>query len=693
MTTARERAAGILPAGLLLPARCWQHAKAALQLCSLALLLSPLAASAANFWFASTTGLSGNTGAIGSPWDLQTALNKTATILPGDTLYLRGGIYTHAPQSTGPGNEGYIFEVTLTGTAANRITIRSYTGESARLDGGIVAAVLNDGYGHAVARPTLLVGGDGRIGTSTSTTIGAYITVQDLEFFCSSAQTRLSFQDDAHGSFPLDITRSTGVVAQGKGTRIINCVFHDLATGIESFSSVSMDHEYYGNVLFNNGWQGSPHAHGHNFYLQGPVIVTPTNVIKLVKRNYSGPSYDKGVQAYGTGTSYEGHYHFLENVWLGSGATSHGGVLLGMRNGIGANRIMDSQFINNYGYNADLSLYFQQDAIAYQDCLAYGNYFYKVFLQFSSWQTLTFTNNYIFNSAPIVKVASLATNAVAAILPWDFNRNFYWINPGTAPSIATNVWVIEGLAPMTFTSWKSRTGYDANSIVSHTLPTTNNVIVQNNAYDVDRAQVAAYNWSGGTNISINVVPLGWATGDAVTIRNLQNYYGDVFNATVSATRTLNLDMRAASHSVAIPFGDSAALSATSFPEFGAFLLRRTSTNPPAATVTFTLTVASSNPATGVTINMSPPDNNGAAVGTTGFTRIYDTNDVVTLTAPAIGPSSSTFAKWQLDGVDFAVTQAITITNSADATATAFFTSPPAPPAVDFRRGALRRRVL
>jgi hypothetical protein len=630
-------------------------------------------------WFASPTGLPGNTGAIGSPWDLQTALNKQTTIKPGDFLNLRDGVYTHAPQGTTIGsNEGYIFQVTLLGLSTNRITIRSYPGEHARLDGGDVP------FFHAVARPTLLVGSQG-----VSTTIGAYIDLVDIEIFSSSTQTRLSLEPDRTGSFPQDISRSDGIYAQAPGVRIINCVIHDVTTGISSFQSTSYGHEYYGNVLFNNGWQGTPHVHGHNFYLQGPLTTVPPGLIKLVKRNYSTAAYDKGVQAYGSGTSTEGHYHFLENTWLGAGPVGHGNVLLGMRNGAVADRIVDTRFLNNFGYNADLSLYYQPDPIAYLDCLAANNYFYKTFLQVSSWKSLTFTNNYSLNSAPSVKISSLWTNDV--ILPWTFDRNFYWINPGNS----TNAWVIETLAPMTFTTWKAKTGYDLNSIVSHTLPAvTNYVILQNNAYDINRGQVVVYNWSGGTNIVLNVVPLGWTTGEPVTIRNLQNYYGDVFNATVSAGRTINLDMRASSHSLAIPYGDTAALCPMSFPEFGAFLLQRTgASNPPPVVVTRTLTVSSSNPATGVTITMSPPDNNGASTGVTGFTRIYADGTLVSLTAPAIGPGSTTFSRWQLDGSDISLSRTVSLTISAAATLTAFYLSPPPPPVIDYRRSALRRRVL
>src|SRR5688572_1031132 len=69
-------------------------------------------------WFASpTAGMSG-TGSLANPWPLPVALNQTANIKPGDTLYLRGGVYP------GPG-----FVSTLAGTANSYVTVRSYPGE------------------------------------------------------------------------------------------------------------------------------------------------------------------------------------------------------------------------------------------------------------------------------------------------------------------------------------------------------------------------------------------------------------------------------------------------------------------------------------------------------------------------------------------------------------------------------------
>jgi hypothetical protein len=59
---------------------------------------------------------------------------------------------------------------------------------------------------------------------------------------------------------------------------------------------------------------------------------------------------------------------------------------------------------------------------------------------------------------------------------------------------------------------------------------------------------------------------------------------------------------------------------------------------------YTLTVASSDPASGVAIGVSPADRNRAAKGTTKFTRSYFAGTDVTLTAPAKS-GSSVFVSW------------------------------------------------
>ena len=91
-----------------------------------------------------------------------------------------------------------------------------------------------------------------------------------------------------------------------------------------------------------------------------------------------------------------------------------------------------------------------------------------------------------------------------------------------------------------------------------------------------------------------------------------------------------------------------------------------------------LTVTSNNPASGVNITVTPNDKNGSGDGTTPFTRTYDEFTGVNLNAPA-SVGTSTFWKWQVDGVDYVQSQFTTITMDANHTATAIYiTSTPTP---------------
>lgn len=157
-------------------------------------------------------------------------------------------------------------------------------------------------------------------------------------------------------------------------------------------------------------------------------------------------------------------------------------------------------------------------------------------------------------------------------------------------------------------------------------------------------------------------------------------------------------MRAASHSVAIPYGDTIATAPMTFPDFGAFVLQRlgSSTNvppPPPPPTTVTLIVNSSNPPGGVQIQMAPADANGASNGGTPFSRQVVTNTITMLTAPLRSAPGTTFQKWRRNGVDYENNLSTTFTNNASTTMQAIYLSlGPTPPAnnspmISYRRGA------
>jgi hypothetical protein len=102
-----------------------------------------------------------------------------------------------------------------------------------------------------------------------------------------------------------------------------------------------------------------------------------------------------------------------------------------------------------------------------------------------------------------------------------------------------------------------------------------------------------------------------------------------------------------------------------------------SSTPPPPT-TYTLTINSVNPATGVAMTVSPADNNGATNGNATFTRTFNAGTAVTITAPTAA-GNNTFASWA--GCTTTATLACHVTMSANSTVTATFASPKTTPIV------------
>ena len=96
------------------------------------------------------------------------------------------------------------------------------------------------------------------------------------------------------------------------------------------------------------------------------------------------------------------------------------------------------------------------------------------------------------------------------------------------------------------------------------------------------------------------------------------------------------------------------------------------TVPVTPPTTYTLTVASTNPASGVAITVSPADNSNTSNGTTSFTRTYNSGATITLTAPATS-SGNTFSSWT--GCTTSSSTTCNITLTANTTVTANYTVP------------------
>ena len=251
-------------------------------LCAAALLFAAVAG-AADF-YVSPSGAPSGTGSQSNPWDLQTALNQPATVHAGDTIWLRGGIYTGS------------FTSNLVGTSSSPILDKQYPGERARIDGN-----------HLGTEPTLKIS-------------GSYTWFWGIEIF-NSDPTRWT----SDGNDPP--RRGLGVELYGTGTKMINMVVHDTTEGVLSGSG-SDSTEVYGNVIYYNGYDSPDRGHGHGAYIQNDA----GNPVKKIYDNVLLDQFGYGLHGYTEGGDLDNLDYQGNTVYDNGGLSSHGlgtNILLG----------------------------------------------------------------------------------------------------------------------------------------------------------------------------------------------------------------------------------------------------------------------------------------------------------------------------------------------------------------------------
>src|SRR5262245_12133068 len=245
------------------------------------LLLSAPAVFAADFYVSPTAG-SGGTGSFNNPWKLQTALNHPAAVHPGDTIWLRGGLYDEPP-----------YEGHLIGTAADPIIVRQYPGERARLDGN-----------YNGNEPTLLMS-------------GKYTWFWGFEIF-NSDPTRWT----PDGEEPP--RRGAGTRQTGDGNRMINLIIHDTSQGVLTTESAN-GAKIYGTLFYYNGFDSRDRGHGHAIYAQND---TPS---REIWDNIMFDQFGWGIHAYTTSGNID-NLDFQGNVSFNNGSLSggyHTNILVG----------------------------------------------------------------------------------------------------------------------------------------------------------------------------------------------------------------------------------------------------------------------------------------------------------------------------------------------------------------------------
>jgi len=182
-----------------------------------------IAARGAEFYVAPNGSSSGD-GSLARPWNLSTGLGQPASVRPGDTIWLRGGVYA-------TGN----IMVGLRGTAAAPITVAQYPGERATIDirGSARGFFFTDAPNPSGA---------------------AYVNFKNFEMTDSDPNRA--------GGRPVAV-----LVRLSDHLKFINLVVHD--TGIAfDLNNEATNTEVYGSLVYYCDDQSDPRGYAHGIYIQ-----------------------------------------------------------------------------------------------------------------------------------------------------------------------------------------------------------------------------------------------------------------------------------------------------------------------------------------------------------------------------------------------------------------------------------------
>jgi hypothetical protein len=575
-------------------------------------------------FYASPNGSPSGDGSITRPWDLQTALSHPAAVLPGDTIYLRGGTYRGA------------FTSRLRGTATARITVRSYPGEWAKIDGNnglttlarsidgddlIIALtdgtdfpngmlvqidaeviqlggkngntysncvrqraggdIVSAGQSHAAGATVI------RRKTQIFTVSGYYADYRDFEVFNSlGAPFRLSRFNVGTNNSGWGGTRgdALGVMA-GPNNRIINLVLHDGADGV-TFSTHSKEALLYGSIIFNNGWNGNLSGdrdpcknHGQNLYLQGDLEP------KAVKHNVIFSSY-AGAKIFSSSED-------LKNFTVDGNVMFNAGVpacrVLGISNR-GENNLQ--AVAGSSGFHVENlviknnTLYHAPNVVGRNFWLASsGNVNGQVTdnrilgshqgFDSSSWNGFTFTGN----TVHITDDGPVASNPLSVVIrknssspPYIWHSNTYF-----NASLTIKPFRFNG-SDYAFSNFKATSGLDAfgSSYFAHD-PTGTHVQVIPNEFETGRGTIIVENYSLAPTVTVDLSSLGLQTGDTVKIYKAENWpnvlHSFTYNLTNSAQSTA-FQLNMSDTRVTQPVGVAAGTIPSMAPRFGVYIVKK-----------------------------------------------------------------------------------------------------------------------
>lgn len=543
--------------------------------CAFGMLFS----AAAKDWFAAPDAKTDGTGTIDRPWPLHFALTQSATIKPGDTLFLRGGTY-HGP-----------FYSTLNGASTAYVTVQSYRNEWAVLDDDSIGTLQVDlgpalpnsttvisiaGSENWVAALALLLddeclqllqqkgpgstnwavvrGWSGTIPTSHSAGTRVYLTGQIVvhtggfvcwkEFEITSKRSTDRVEPSVRTGNLGNTLIYGGIncLQSGKGNKLINLLIHDVGHPGIGFWNQGEGAEIYGCLIYANGHYAKPSSpSGSGIYannIDGKVVI---------KNNISFWNFTTGAKAF-SGGSYANDVEFEGNIMFNNGMFNFEAAAaeFPLRNTSFSKNISfyshtGSPWTNNtsmmVGYYTDsgsatllgntiLGGACGLNSRAFTNVLATGNIVY-----------MPHGGSY----AGYIKKPAFGYTTESYVLK---SNTYYTLNP--------RAFGVDGQWYGDWKRWQVE-GFDtAGSTVHYDKPPLFLTSITTNLYDPHRFTVALINYTNASQFPLCLDKLGFQIGDKYLIRDVQDflnpylqgtYDGDAVNLGLSRTNCHSVNGR------------------------------------------------------------------------------------------------------------------------------------------------------
>lgn len=345
--------------------------------------------------------------------------------------------------------------------------------------------------------------------------------------------------------------RGTGLDIYGPNNKFINMVIHDAQNGV-GFWSGAVNSELYGSIIYNNGIEWTDRGHGHSIYTQNQTGT------KRIVDNIMFNGFSFGIHAYTQGGAID-NFVMDGNVSFNHGVLSAGGLKSDLL--LGGGQIAHNAVITaNHFYNSP-GLGGRGADIGYGTPCADSRVQNNVFA--SDW----------------------ALNLACSNTTFSGNHVYGGVNFSAG-------------------SYPSNTYYGAR-------PTGSWVSVRANQYEAGRGHIVIYNWSRASQVAVNLAQAGLSAGDSYEIRDAQDFYGPAIASGVYGGGTANVPMTA--NIVAMPVGSAHVTPRHTGPDFGVFVVLRTSGSSAPAAPTAALSASPTAITTGQSATLAWSTANAATV--------------------------------------------------------------------------------